>query len=347
MLQILFSLLCAWPIWAQQTEQLEKDLAASPNRVRTRMQLAQLYGKSGQYDKVITLLNSYTDQLPPEGFLALASSYSNKKDFTNEIRVLGLLTAKYEDDYRWRMLSGQAYLKAADAQTAPDKKQEFTTSAIQQLRKARQLQPKYKPAYDLLLTTLQTNKLNNEARELLIEGLSKFGERPEILRDLCRLDSTDGFLVQAVNNCRAAIRAAPGFPDNYVYLVQSLHDQKEDQKAEKDVVVAARRFPRSEFVQWAAGMLFLRKKNYPVAVRYFKASLTADSKSGRGHFGLAQAMFESGEEAASLEHFITACQTLNDAPSVDVFLAAGGKLKQKGNYKLGEQFIQKANTCRK
>src|SRR6185312_243873 len=132
---------------------------------------------------------------------------------------------------------------------------------------------KYKPAFDLLLNTLLVIKADNEARELLMDGIKKFGERAEFYRDLCRLDSTDGFLVQALANCRRAIKLAPGFPDSYVYLVQSLYDQKELEHADKDIVSAARRFPNSEFVPWAAGMLFLKKKTFAVAARYFQAAV--------------------------------------------------------------------------
>jgi len=300
----------------------------------TRIQLASIYIKQNEFDKVIALLNAYTDQLPDEGYLALASAYSNKKDFTNEIRVLNLLVAKREDDYRWHMLLAEAYIKSASVQLTPEKNKDLVTSAIQQLRKVLGKQPKFKPAFDRLLDTLLINKLHNDARELLMEGIEKFGERAELYRDLCRLDSTDGFLVQSLNNCRDAIRLAPTFPDNYVYLVQSLHDQKDDQQAERTIVNAAKRFPNSEFVQWAAGTLFLRKKNFPVSERYFKAALTASPRATRSRFGLAQSLFETGSYNAALENYIAACAS-GEQPIIDNFLAAGGRLKQNGNYKLG------------
>ena len=128
--------------------------------------------------------------------------------------------------------------------------------------------------------------------------------------------------------------------------MQSLHDQKEALQAERTAVNAAKRFATSEFVQWAEGTLFLRKKNYPVAGRYFTAALAADAKSSRAEFGLAQAMFENGDQQGSLDHYVKACASGEQA-MIDNFLAAGGKLKQSGNYKLGEQFVAKANVCRK
>ena len=90
--------------------------------------------------------------------------------------------------------------------------------------------------------------------------------------------------------------------------------------------------------------MFLKKKNFPVASRYFSAAVKSEPKSSRAHFGYAQALFESGQEKESLEHFIFACKA--DSTTVDIFLAAGGKLKQKGNTTLGDKFVQSAYGCK-
>ena len=127
MVRLLFIMLITLPAFAQSPSQLEEDLKAYPDRMTTRMQLAGYYVKQNEFDRVIGLLNAYTDQLPTEGFLALASSYSNKKDFTNEIRVLALLVAKHEGDYRWQMLLAEAYLKSASLQTDLEKNRDLTT----------------------------------------------------------------------------------------------------------------------------------------------------------------------------------------------------------------------------
>lgn len=331
-------------VFAQSALDMETDLQKHPEHLSTRIQLGNIYLKQKNYENVIKLLNSYTDQLTSQGFLALASSYSNRKDYINEVRVLNLLTLKEPEDYHWRMLLGQAYLKQTSLHIDPEKQNDLATSAIQQFRKALQIQKKYKAAFDILLTTLLQQKANNEARELITDGLVTFGHRPELYRELCRLDAGDGFLDSAVTNCREGINIAPNYPDNYVFLVQALYDQKEETAAEAAIVQAAKKFPNSEFVQWAAGTLFFKKKNFPVAARYFQAATKADPKSGRAHFGLAQSMFESADEIGSLPHFIFACA--DDPKTVDTFLAAGGRLKQKGNTALGEKFVHSAYTCK-
>lgn len=329
---------------APSVEQLEKQIQLDPDNIKVRTQLAEIHVAKGQFDKATELLNAYTDQLTAAGFRALAFSYSNLKKYEDEVRVLNIVASKDEENHEWHMLLGQAYLKQASATTDPTRNQLLITKSIQQLRMALKVQKKYKPAYDLLLKTFIQQKAHNEARELITEGINTFGPRPELYRELCRIDSNDGFLVQAVDNCTESIKISPRYPDHYVYLIQALHDQKEAVRAERNAISAAKKFPNSEFVQWAAGMMFFRKKNYPVAARYFQQAVKALPDSGRARYGLAQALYESGREKDALEHFIKACKL--EPSSMDTFLSSGSRLKQGGNTELGNKYIQAANTCR-
>lgn len=323
---------------------LEQQLAQNPDNVKVRTRLAKHYLAESKFDKVIELLNAYTDQLSAEAFRILAFSYSGKNDHANEVRILNLLVAKNEEEYRAHMLLAQAYFKLATTIAEPKRQHDTLTLGIQRLRKTLQLSPKYKPAFDLLLKTFLSQKANNEARELIMEGIEKFGHRPELFRELCKLDSMDGYLPQAVKNCTESISLSRDYPDHYVYLMQTYHDQKEDKKAEKVAVQAGKKFPNSEFVQWASGRLFLERKNYPVASRYFKAAIRAKADSGRAQFGLAQALFEQGDHENALEPFSKACRW--DMSTVDAFFAAAGRLKQSGNAALGAKFQQAANLCK-
>ena len=336
-------LLLSFNCFAQSVADLESKLKSKPDDLIARIQLASAYNAQGNHDKVISTLNPYTDQLNANAFLLLAGAYAKKNDYQNEVRVLNFLASKEEENFQWQMLLGQAHLKQASVTKDEAQKEKELTSGIQKLRRAMQLNPRFKPAFDLLLKTFVDQRRHNDARELLMEGITKFGRRPELFRELCRIDATDGFLVQAVSNCTESIKVSPNYPDSYVYLIQALSDQKENQQAEKEAIKAAKKFPKSDFVQWAAGMLFFRKKNYPVSLRYFETALAAKN-TPRNHYGLAQALFESGEEARALPHFVEACKS--DATTVDTFMAAGGRLKQKGNYSLGTKFIQSASSCR-
>ena len=346
MLPLFFALqLGVVPVRAQTAAQLEKRLATNPDNIKARVKLAELRLQEERFKDAVDLLNAYTDQLTPAGFRALAFAYSSLNDYANEVRVLNIIAGKEEENHEWHMLLAQAYLKQASVtSTDLEKHKSLLTSGIQKLRYVLRLQPKYKPAYDLLLKTLIQQREHNEAREVLIEGITKFGKRPDLLRELCRLDANDGFLPQAIANCSESIKVSPNYADHYVYLVQALHDQKEDVRAEKEIVKAGRKFPKSEFVQWAAGTMYLKRKNYPVATRYFQAAVKADPNSTRSAYGLAQALFESGQEVNALEYFIKTCKS--ETNSIETFLAAGGRLKMKGDTQLANKYISAANTCK-
>jgi tetratricopeptide (TPR) repeat protein len=319
-------------------------VAQEIKNIHARTELARSHFDAGKFDKVIELLNPYTDQLDASGFVMLAISYSNKKDFANEVRVLSIIAANQEENYKWQMLLAQAYLKQAGQNPDSTNSAELLTEGIRHLRTTLKMSPKYKPAFDLLLSTLLQQKANNEARELLAEGISKFGPRPDLFKELCRLDAMDGYLVQAVEHCRESIKISTAYPDHYVYLVQALYDQKENIQAERLAVNASKRFPRSEFVQWATGTLFLKKKNYPVAARYFRTAVKAKPDSSRAQFGLAQSLFEQGQEAEALDYFVKACKA--DGSTNEVFHTYAGRMKLTKNSALAKQYVQQANTCR-
>lgn len=322
--------------WAQE-QQISDEMEGRLKQAKTQFD-------GGKYDKVIELLNPYTDQLDGNGFMMLAMSYSNKKDFANEVRVLSIIANNEEENFKWQMLLGQGHLKLAAATTNTTKSTEALTQGIQRLRTTMRLNPKYKPAFDLLLNTFIQQKSNNEARELLAEGIEKFGKRPDLFKELCRLDAVDGYLVQAVEHCRESIRISPNYPDHYVYLIQALNDQKENIASEKTAVMAAKKFPQSDFVQWAAGTLFLKKKNFPVATRYFQTALKAKADCGKCFFGLAQSLFEQGQEAEALDYFVKACKA--DPSTGETFHMYAGKMKQTDKRELTAKYVQQANNCR-
>lgn len=345
MVRVLISIFFSINTWAQgNSGLLESRLKTDPDNVSVRTQLAEIYIAAHRYAEAAKLLDPYTDQLSGSGFRALAFAYSSLKKYEDEVRVLNIIAAKEEDNHEWHMLLAHAYLKQAGEIKEPTRNSLLITKAIQQMRAVLRVQKKYKPAYDLLLKTLIQQKAHNEARELITEGINNFGPRPELYRELCRIDSNDGFLVQAVENCSESIKISPKYPDHYVYLIQALYDQKDEVRAERNAISAAKKFPNSEFVQWAAGMMFFRKKNFPVATRYFQAAVRAKADSGRAQYGLAQSLFESGREVEALDPFIKACKL--EPQSLDTFLTSGSKLKQSGKADLGHKYMQFANTCR-
>ena len=168
-MRALVCFLISFSAFAQSAAVLEKKIQEDPDNIAARVKLAEVRLNEGQYAKAAELLNSYTDQLNSAGFRALAFAYSSLKKYDDEVRVLSIIAKKEEDNHEWHMLLGQAYIKQAAAfiNSDQEKNQRLLTQGIQQLRQTLKLQPKYKPAFDLLLKTFIAQKANNEARELL------------------------------------------------------------------------------------------------------------------------------------------------------------------------------------
>jgi tetratricopeptide (TPR) repeat protein len=323
--------------------QLEDQLKGRPDDTELRQKLAQIYFNNRNFAGVIETLNPYTERINIESHLLLAGAYSEIKKFDEEVRVLKMVTEKDPKNYQVHYIVGSAYSKLSDATEDPFKKKEIQNQSIQALREAINLNRKYQPPYDLLLNTFISNKANYEARTLLIDMIKLFGNRPPYLNDLCRLLSIDGYLQQAIEDCKKAIVASKNFPDNYIYLAQAYFDRDDEKQSEKILIVAAKRFPKSEPVQWTAGEFYNKKKNFPVANRYFKAAVTADPKSVRANVSHANTLLETGRHDEALPFYVTACK-IDPNTKTDLATAAA-KLRINKKEALAKQFIRARFSC--
>jgi tetratricopeptide (TPR) repeat protein len=320
---------------------VSKAVASAEGLARVKAAMAD-YAK-GDYQKVIDRLNPYSEELGNYGLLLLGNAYSKKLLYSDEVRVMHVLYGNNEESYEAQMLLAQALEKQSTITQNAETKVKLQKEAVTNYRNITKIRAKYKPAFDSMLALLIQMNAASEARDTIAEGIQLWGKRPELMKELCRLDSTDGYVAQALQSCREAIKLAPEFPDSYVYLSQSFFDQKENTDAEQALVGAARRFPASEFVQWSAGTVFMKKKNYPVAVRYYGQALKADPISSRSTFGYAQSLFESGKEKEALDYYRKACH-MDPATVVEPFFAASAKLRLK-NSPMSQTYKEAAAGC--
>lgn len=322
-------------------------LAAAPKTdnaaLVSRLKNASIEYEKSDYAKVIELLNPYSEELPNPGLMILANSYSKRSLYNDEVRILRVLAGKNERNYQALMLLGQGLEKQALVTKDADAAKKLRIEAVQIYRNVFHMNPKFKTGFDSLYSLLLLLKADSEARDILQEALERYGHTPVLVKEMCRLDSTGGFVSQAMNSCRESIKLSPNTPDSYVYLSQSFFDQKENNSAERQLVGAANRFPASEFVQWSAGTVFLKKKNYPTSARYFGQAVKADPTSARATFGYAQALYESGQEKEALPVFKKACK-MDPATVVEPFFAAASRLRQKGS-PLAAAYKEGASGC--
>jgi len=308
-----------------------------------RLKAASAEYEKSNYPKVIELLNPYSEELPNPGLMILANSYSRRGLYADEVRVLRALAGRNERSYQAQMLLGQGLEKQAMITKDADAAKKMRVEAVQVFRNVFRMNPKYQAGFESLYALLLQIRAASEARDILQEGLERFGHTPALMREMCRLDSTGGFVTQALTSCRESIKLSPNKPDSYVYLSQSFFDQRENNSAERELVGAANRFPASEFVQWSAGTVFLKKKNFPASARYFGQAVKADPNSARATFGYAQSLFEAGQEKEALPVYKKACK-MDPATVVEPFFAAASRLRQKGS-PLASAYKEGASGC--
>ncbi|MAV92150.1 MAG: hypothetical protein CL676_12080 [Bdellovibrionaceae bacterium] len=306
--------------------------------------LAEEQFANAQYREAIDTLSKDAERLTEKGYLILAASYSEIQEYDNELRILGILSSKDSGNYQWKMLIGQSHLKKSRFSKIEKVKKDEETKAIQSFRETLQSNPKFKPAYDQLLEIFLQREESHEARTLLASAIQQFGPRAQWLNKLCELQANDGFLGPAETTCRRAIQISPNFPDNYVFLSQSLMDQKEEGKAQKVAMYSGKRFPSSEFAQWGAGQVFLLIKNFEAAIKYFGNAIHVNSESMRAHLGEAEALFQSGEQSRALGHFKKACDL--GARNSEKLHVRAAELRIKGDEDLGNKYRSLAETCR-
>jgi len=315
-----------------------KKEISHPREVKARKLL-----RASQPEKTIALLNPYTDQLSIPAYLDLAKAYGQLKDVKNEVRILKILNDRDPNNYESHFVLGHGLLKLLKVTTDQDEKKKIDTELVEAFRKATKLAPKYKPSYDSLLNYFISVNLNYEARQLLVEMIDQFGRRPELLNDQCRLFSIDGYLNQTVSHCKQAIASSKRYPDNYVYLAQAYIEKGEEEKGGKIIRLAAKKFPRSEITQWAAGKYYFDKQNYPVSSRYFNAAVNADPKKDRSQLGLGKSLFEEKKFVPALKHLLSACQI--DQTHKDELIVAATKLRLDKKYSIADKYKRNAYNC--
>lgn len=331
-----FSLaLCVGWSWAQASEPAKSPQESGPSAsgFEKREEAARQAFRTRKYERVIELLLGHAVEIGKPSRLMLAESLHKQKRFEDEVRVLELNLKDDAEDYLTLARMGQAYVEL--------KKND---EAIQSFRQAIKKNRKYLPAYEDLLYLFETTNNLYEARLVLKDMAATFGSRKEYRNKMCRIDTLDGYVDNGIKVCLEAIYNDPEYPDSYVYLANNYRDAGKQTKAQQAYTDAAKRFPKSELVQSAAGRFFVERENFHAAYKYFRQATKADPKSVRALVGQAQSALEIGEYKNSLDSFIAAC-ALDKSIATD-FRQAATQLRVKQNYKWSGDFETKSNLCR-
>lgn len=305
---------------------------ARTKEIEAKIEQAQKLYDSKHYDEAIKVLLPNNDILPRSGLLLLARSYEAKQDFVDEIRTLELCLAKNSKDYVVKTVYGQALIRATRVE-----------EGLVSLQEARELNPRYKPAYEAMVKELEKKSERYEARNVVNDMIKVFGPQAEFYTVLCRLYAIDSYHEKSVEICSEAIRKDPKVPENHVFLGLALKDREEVGRATSVLKRAVIRFPSSEAVQSAMGELYLVKKDQVRAYKHFKAATVADPGSTRAWIGYANTAFELKKNEEALNAFVKACKL--DRQQTKDFRIALGRLRVNRENMWRSRFENGINQC--
>jgi tetratricopeptide (TPR) repeat protein len=310
-----------------------RELEADPNNAQARAQLATALERKKDYEGMVEVLAEHKDKVGRAGLLLLARAYMKLQRSNEEIAVLELANARYPKD-------AGLQTQLASALSRSGKRD----ASIEAYYKAREMNAKFIPAYEGLLSELVRAESRQEARDLLSDMMKRFGQKGKWLSELCSLYVEDAFHEKAVETCRIAIKKDGSNPMPPVHLARTFREQEKPEEAKKVLVTAATKIRRSEPVQTALGEYFLEKKNFVDAYRWFKAGAKSDPKSYSAQIGLAQAALELQKMEDSVKAFTAACNV--DRKAIREFQSALGKIRQRGDFKWQGRFEDAiANSC--
>ena len=298
--------------------------------------------KQGQCAKTIESLLPQSDRVSPPSFQILARCLDIHKKHNDLYRILKSRSPTFKEDGKLLVTFANAIVKKSKIETDLIKQNQLNTEAIQVYRQAISVESSNISYYEALLTVLQENNSKYEARELLNEMISKFGEKPKYLAGLCYREAQDGFLVQARESCQKAIDKDPKDEKSRLAMVQVLLDQKEEVEALKLLDNTALRFTSNADVQFYAGQVYLKKNDYVVAKRYFQKAVALAPNKAMIHLLLGKVQIKLKEDQEALNHLIKACRL--DSNTQNDFQLLSSEVRQRSS-PLAERFSSSSASC--
>ena len=311
---------------------LEPSSPSLATGIEERIDIAKSQVHRKLFNEAIQLLAPANDILPRSGLLILAEAYAGKKDSLSEIRTLELCIAKNPKDYVAQTAYGRALIRASRVD-----------NGLVAFQEATKLNPRYRPAYDALLTELEKKGERYEARNVIEDMRRRFGDEPKFFTSLCRLYAADDYNEKSIEVCELAIEKNAAIPENHMYLGLALMNREQIDRATSVLKSASRRFPRSEPVQWALGELAMTKKDTVSAFNHFKRAATANGKSSRAWVGYGTAAFKLQKNDEALKAFIKACKI--ERQQTREFRSAIGELRFRKDIHWQTKFEIGINEC--
>ncbi|MGZ3774925.1 MAG: tetratricopeptide repeat protein [Pseudobdellovibrionaceae bacterium] len=318
----------------EKIERLKKEFRDNPKNTELIIPLAEEFTKKHDYEKATQLLWKYVDKIDRRGLILLAKAHENRKEPNEMIRALNILLGKDSKDYEAYSLMGNA--------NALLKKHK---DAVEAYKKAIELNSKYEPAYNGLVSIYEKRTPPNlyELRILYQDMIETFGRLPRFLRKLCEINTLDGTSEPAIQTCKEAINKEPNVADPYVHLAINYKAIGEDGASLKTLKQASKEFPKSELAQYQYAKRLEDDKNYIEAMNFYKAATEAETSSARSWLGLATSSFELKKFELALIAYKNACKY--DKKNAVAFRKATTILRNQKNTEWKDKYESASESC--
>lgn len=318
----------------QKIERLKTEIRKNPRNVALIVQLAEIFYQKKEYEKTTALLWKQIDKIDRPAILLLARAEEEQKQPNDMIRALNNLVGKDEKDYEAYALLGNAYHM-----------QKKYSEALENYKKSLDVNSKYEPAYQSLLSMYEKRTPPNlyEMRILVQDMIDNIGNRAEYLAKLCEINFNDSTFEAAIETCKQAISKDAKSANSYVNLGLSYKEIGEEETSAKTLKKAANDFPKSEYAQYSYGKILENQKNNVEAMKYFKAGTDADGTSARSWLGLASASFDMKKYEVALIAYKNACKF--DKKNAVAFRRATTVLRNSRNSEWSGKFESASENC--
>jgi tetratricopeptide (TPR) repeat protein len=310
-----------------------KSPAAAPGAETNVLSTAESLFKKGEYNQVTELLWKNIDRLDRKGLRLLAVAHEKKKEATNMIKVANMLTSKDPKDYEGFYLLGSAQLMMGKK----------NSEALESLKTALEINPKYQPAYEKLAEMYEQRNNTYELRIIYQDMLDNIGHKAEFLTKLCEINTKDNQEDQALTSCKEAIQKNPKVADNHVHLGIIQLQAGNTEEAKKTLRVAADSHTKSEFAQYTYANFLEDQKNYLDSSKYYQVGTLADPKSSRCWLGYAKSSFELHKYDLALGAYKKACQL--DQKTAVAFRKATTVLRNSKNITFLKRYETASEAC--
>lgn len=317
----------------QKIEILEKKLEKHPDNSKLHFALGRAYYHLEDLDKAIFHLKKSIAEPSIDALMLLAKILSEQGDHLEELRARGMLLELIPQSPNAHTSMAEAYKKTGQLE-----------KAVEHYRMALQKYRKHKPAYKGLWETYESLKDFYEMRQTLLDYLKFFPNDLEAYSKICQVNMNTGFLDEAVEMCRRAIRLNTKNPNNHIYLGLTYKLKENNQQAKKIILTAARQFKHSELAQYEAGILMEADQNWEAALKFYTLCSQADQSSLRCFIKKANLEVLLNQHTQAGQSFLAACRI--NKSTVQEILNVVGKLRSQNNDKGYYYFKALVNQCR-